>query len=65
MLVVPYLLLIYIVLVVVGMMLVLDFWVCSIGIDEAAVKGEKNGQRRECCCSVLGKSSSLSFVLFA
>ena len=35
MLVVPYLLLIYIVLVVVGMMLVLDFWVCSIGIDEA------------------------------
>ena len=35
MLVVPYLLLIYIVLVVVGMMLVLDFWVCSIGIDKA------------------------------
>ena len=45
MLVVPYLLLIYIVLVVVGMMLVLDFWVCSIGIDEAW--REKKTDRKE------------------
>ena len=46
MLVVPYLLLIYIVLVVVGMMLVLDFWVCSIGIDEAC-GGRKKTDREE------------------